>query len=83
MATAKRDLAAGEILDGEGGSTVYGKLTPASMSISHASLPIGLASKMKLKHGIKKGHPVSWNDVEYDASNMVIKIRRTMETGQY
>ena len=83
VATAKRDLAPGEMLDGEGGSTVYGKLTPASMSISHASLPIGLASKMKLKHGIKKGHPVSWNDVEYDASNMVIKIRRTMETGQY
>ena len=30
VATAKRDLAAGETLDGEGGYTVYGKLMPAA-----------------------------------------------------
>jgi hypothetical protein len=34
VATAKRDLAAGEVLDGEGGYTVWGKLMPAVLTMS-------------------------------------------------
>ena len=41
VATAKRDLAAGERLDGEGGRTVYGTLLPARTSLERAALPIG------------------------------------------
>ena len=43
VATAKRDLAAGETLDGEGGYTVYGKLVPAAASLALGGLPLGLA----------------------------------------
>ena len=43
VATAKRALAAGEALDGEGGYTVYGKLMPASLSVAMRGLPLGLA----------------------------------------
>ena len=32
VATAKRDLRVGELLDGEGGYTVWGKLLPAATS---------------------------------------------------
>jgi predicted homoserine dehydrogenase-like protein len=40
VATAKRDLKAGELLDGEGGHTVYGKLMPAAASLAAGmSLP--------------------------------------------
>ena len=35
VATAKRDLKAGEMLDGEGGYTVWGKLLPAWKSLEH------------------------------------------------
>ena len=35
VATAKRDLKAGEMLDGEGGYTVWGKLLPAATSLAH------------------------------------------------
>src|SRR5690625_5834690 len=40
--TAKRDLRAGETLDGEGGYTVFGKLRPADYSLEKSALPLGL-----------------------------------------
>jgi hypothetical protein len=43
VAVAKRDLSAGEMLDGEGGYTAWGKLVPAERSLAEGALPIGLA----------------------------------------
>ena len=43
VATAKKDLKAGETLDGEGGYCVWGKLIPAERSVAAGALPIGLA----------------------------------------
>lgn len=79
VATAKRDLKAGEMLDGEGGFTVWGKLYPASKSLQMGGLPIGLAHNMKLKRDIAIGQALSWNDVEADESLQAIQIRREME----
>ncbi len=79
VATAKRDLKAGEMLDGEGGFTVWGKLYPAEKSLRLGGLPIGLAHKVKLKVGIAANHPVRWQDVEIDESQDAVKIRRHME----
>ena len=45
-AIAKRDLRAGEMLDGEGGYTVWGKLMPAAASLAAGALPIGLAHRV-------------------------------------
>ena len=39
VATAKRDLAPGEMLDGEGGATVYGRVMPAGESLRLEGLP--------------------------------------------
>ena len=52
VATAKRDLAAGEVLDGEGGYTVYGKVMPAAESLRIGGLPLGLAHEAPLRHAI-------------------------------
>lgn len=79
VACAKRDLAAGEVLDGEGGFTVYGKLMPAAESLSNNALPIGLAHKLPLKNSMKAGQIVTWMDVKYDADHDAIQIRRQME----
>ena len=79
VATAKRDLAAGEVLDGEGGFTVYGKLFPASESIALGGLPLGLAHGVKLIKPVKAGQAVSWSDVAFDASSTAVKFRREME----
>jgi predicted homoserine dehydrogenase-like protein len=61
---AKRDLRAGEMLDGEGGYTVWGKLMPAAASLKAGALPIGLAHRLKLKNDIAHGAVVRWSDVE-------------------
>jgi len=79
VATAKRDLAAGEMLDGEGGYTVYGKLMPASESLALGALPLGLAHGVKLARAVAANTPVRWDDVEYDANTDAVKFRREME----
>jgi predicted homoserine dehydrogenase-like protein len=79
VATSKRDLKAGEVLDGEGGFTVYGKLMPATDSVKLGGLPLGLAHGVKLKSAVKAGQAVKWDDVAFDANNPAIKFRREME----
>ena len=79
VATAKRDLAAGERLDGEGGCTVYGTLLPASASLERAALPIGLAHDAVLLRPIGAGEIVSWSDVDMDATSESVQARRAME----
>lgn len=79
VAVAKRSLKAGEMLDGEGGYTVWGKLMPASDSLAAGALPIGLAHKVRLTNDIAHGAVVRWRDVEVDAKNETIKVRRAME----
>lgn len=79
VATAKRDLGAGEILDGEGGFTVWGKLMCASDSLRLGGLPIALAHRVKLRNPVKAGMPVCWSDVEVDETSEVVRVRREME----
>ena len=78
VATAKRDLKAGETLDGEGGYTVYGKLMPAAGSLACGGLPIGLAHGMKLTRAVSKNHTVKWSDVAA-IDNEAVRFRREME----
>ncbi len=79
VATAKRDLAAGETLDGEGGFTVWGKLMPAADSLAIGGLPIGLAHHVKLTRAVKAGAKLRWSDVAIDESADAVVARRTME----
>jgi predicted homoserine dehydrogenase-like protein len=78
-AVAKRNLRKGEMLDGEGGYTVWGKLVPAETSLKAGALPIGLAHNVRLKSDIAHGAVVRWSDVDFDAENDTIKTRRAME----
>jgi predicted homoserine dehydrogenase-like protein len=80
VATAKRDLAPGEVLDGEGGYTVWGKLTPAGKSLRHGGLPLGLAHNVKVVRPVKKGQSLSWADVAMDTTTRAYAIRREMES---
>ncbi|HET7402214.1 MAG TPA: SAF domain-containing protein [Usitatibacter sp.] len=80
VATAKRRLEAGEVLDGEGGYTVWGKLLPAADSAARRALPIGLAHRVKLRHALAEGEIVSWDDIEYDAAAQAVQVRREMES---
>ncbi len=80
VATAKRDLKAGEILDGEGGFCVWGKQAPAQASLDAGMLPLGLAHQVRLKTDVAEGTVLRWSDVDYDGSELAVTIRREMET---
>jgi predicted homoserine dehydrogenase-like protein len=80
VATAKRDLKPGEILDGEGGYTVWGKLLPAAKSVAMGGLPLGLAHDIKLIRAVKKGQSLCWDDVAVDTSTHAYRIRQELET---
>lgn len=79
VATAKRALKKGEILDGEGGFCVWGKQAPAEISLKNGYLPLGLASHVKLKGDIAEGQVLKWSDVEIDSTDAAYKFRREME----
>jgi predicted homoserine dehydrogenase-like protein len=79
VATAKRSLKAGEILDGEGGYTVVGRLMPAADSLAQGCLPLGLAHGCKLLKPVAAGQAVRWGDVAIDADSAAVRLRREME----
>ena len=79
VATAKRDLSAGESLDGEGGFTVYGTLLPAQTSLAERGLPIGLAHGVALKRPIAAGQRISWEDLVEIPKTEAVEVRQMME----
>ena len=78
VAVAKRALKAGEMLDGEGGYTVYGKLVPAARSRAEGALPIGLAHGVKLRRDVPAGGIVREQDVTLDEGAPAVRVRREM-----
>jgi len=82
VATAKRNLKKGEVLDGEGGHTVWGRLMAASDSMSFGALPIGLAHGLTLIQPIEGGEIVTWKNVKLNEAtthSTSYRIRRLME----
>jgi predicted homoserine dehydrogenase-like protein len=64
---AKRALKAGEVLDGEGGYTVWGKALP--LSRAGAALPIGLAHGVRLTRDIAAGAVLMLDDVDLSGND--------------
>jgi predicted homoserine dehydrogenase-like protein len=79
VATAKKPMKKGEMLDGEGGFCVWGKQQPAQASLKYGGLPLGLAHNVKLKADVKEGQMLKWTDVEIDRDDNAVKVRREME----
>jgi predicted homoserine dehydrogenase-like protein len=79
VATAKRDLQVGEMLDGEGGYTVWGKLLPAETSRRLGGLPLGLAHDVRVVRPVRAGQSLSWDDVAMNTDTRAYRLRREME----
>jgi predicted homoserine dehydrogenase-like protein len=79
VATAKRDLKPGDILDGEGGYTVWGKLLPSSKSVQLGGVPLGLAHDVKVIRPVPQGQVVTWADVAMDTTTRAYQLRMELE----
>lgn len=79
VAVAKRDLAEGTELDGEGGRCVWGRLMPARASLAAGALPIGLAHGVRLGRAVAAGEVLGWADVAIDETRPAPAARREME----
>ncbi|PQO22972.1 flagellar biosynthesis protein FlgA [Rhodobacteraceae bacterium WD3A24] len=79
VAVAKRDLAAGETLDGEGGYTVYGRAMPAGASRAAGALPVGLAHRVVLRRDVARDAMLRLDDVAIDHAGPALTLRHAMQ----
>jgi len=76
VAAAKRNLKAGERLDGIGGFCTYGLVDNASAARARSALPIGLSEGRVLRRDVAKDEVISFDDVEAAPEGIVEKLWR-------
>ncbi|WP_108831166.1 NAD(P)H-dependent oxidoreductase [Aedoeadaptatus coli] len=75
VAVAKKDMEAGEAIEGIGSATCYGTLVEAERAYEENLLPIGLiVGETKLARPVKKGAPLRLDDVVLDKSSTLVKL---------
>ena len=79
IAIAKKDLKAGDVIDGIGRYTVYGLIEQYSKAKQEGLLPIGLSQGCVLKKDMEKDRPLKYNDVSFVKDSLVLKLRRTLD----
>jgi predicted homoserine dehydrogenase-like protein len=80
VTTAKRDLMAGEVLDGLGGYDTYGVAERADVTAAEELLPMGVAEGCTLKHDVAKGSVITYADVLLPAGRLVDELRAAQAT---
>jgi predicted homoserine dehydrogenase-like protein len=75
VAVAKRDLKAGERLDGMGGFTCYGLVDRYETLRTEDALPMALSVDCTLLRDVPKDQPLSYGDVELPAGRLCDKLR--------
>jgi predicted homoserine dehydrogenase-like protein len=76
---SKRDLKAGEVLDGIGGFTCYGMIDNAEVSRAEQLLPMGLSEGCRLTKDIPIDRPISYKDIELPAGRFCDSLRSEQE----
>jgi predicted homoserine dehydrogenase-like protein len=75
IATAKRDLGAGETIDGMGGYMTYGLAETAAITRDQELLPIGVAEGCRLVHDVSQDHVLTYGDVEVPPGRLHDRLR--------
>lgn len=79
LTVAKKDLAPGEIIDGIGGYMVYGLIDLYETTSKEKLLPIGLSQGCILKKCVKKGEPISYDDVDFPSDTLLLQLRKLQD----
>ena len=78
LAVAKRDLKAGETLDGGGGYTVLGQSEKATVARQEGLLPLGLSGGAVLKRDVRQGDAIGYAMVDVPDS-LALQLRREQD----
>jgi len=76
---AKRDLKAGEILDGIGGFTSYGTIENADICRRENLLPMGLSEGCRLLRALPRDHALTYADVEMPPGRLCDRLRKEQD----
>ena len=79
VAVSKKDLKAGELLDGEGGYCVAGQLRPTAVSVPMRALPLGFTGDVRMVRDVPVDTILTYDDVELDESLAAVRLRRECE----
>lgn len=72
---AKRDVKAGEVLDGIGGFTCFGTLENSDIVEKEKLLPMGLSEGCKLVRDLPKDSPITYDDVKLPEGRLSDRLR--------
>lgn len=79
IAGAKKDLRAGEQIDGLGGFTVYGLIERADVAREEHLVPLGLLSGATVTRDVPQGQALTYDDVELNEDQMIVHLRRLQD----
>jgi predicted homoserine dehydrogenase-like protein len=74
VATAKTDLAPGDVLDGPGGFKAYGVCENTDVARKENLLPMGLIENLRIAKAVKRDQVLTFDDVEFSDDNFVISL---------
>jgi predicted homoserine dehydrogenase-like protein len=77
---AKRDLRAGEVLDGIGGYTCYGQADNADVVRAERLLPMGLADGCRLTRDLSRDAAISYDDVVVPSGRYADRLRAEQDS---
>lgn len=75
VTVAKRDLTAGEVLDGIGGFTCYGMIENSDVCQTENLLPMGLSHGCRLKRDVPRDQALTYADVQLPEGRLCDKLR--------
>ena len=79
VAVAKRDLKAGEMIDGSGGYTVNGLCEKAVIAREEGLLPLGMSDDAVLKMDVPKGTTITYDMVHLRTDTYIYKMRQLQD----
>jgi predicted homoserine dehydrogenase-like protein len=80
ISMAKRDLTAGELIDGIGGETVYGVTDSAENARAGGHVPLGLVSGARVLRDVPAGAALTASDVAVDETTTIATLRRLQDS---
>ena len=79
VAFAKRDLEAGQHIDGIGGFDTYGLIVRADEASRQRLVPIGISQYARLVRPVRQDEPITYDAVALEGDNLALELRRKQD----